>query len=129
MATKIPVGSLPANFLPDRGLGFPSFAPFFSSAIFPVPRRAVALRAVTASKPSAPPAGKREPRGITKPRPISPELQDLVGVPEIARTQALKLIWAYIKQHDFQVTAFLFVSLICICQLPEEIHRIQRIKR
>ena len=27
----------------------------------------------------------------------------LGGVSEIPRTQALKLIWAYIKQHDLQV--------------------------
>ncbi|KAF8404929.1 hypothetical protein HHK36_009824 [Tetracentron sinense] len=46
--------------------------------------------------------GKREPRGITKPKPISPVMQELVGVPEISRTQALKQIWAYIKQHNLQ---------------------------
>ncbi|KAL5706954.1 hypothetical protein ACHQM5_025059 [Ranunculus cassubicifolius] len=45
---------------------------------------------------------KREPRGITKPRPISPAMQELLGVPEIPRTQALKQIWAYIKQHNLQ---------------------------
>ncbi|CAL9227963.1 unnamed protein product [Arabidopsis halleri] len=44
----------------------------------------------------------REPRGIMKPRPVSPEMQDVVGVPEIPRTQALKRIWAYIKEHDLQ---------------------------
>ncbi|KAL8116285.1 uncharacterized protein LOC141667731 [Apium graveolens] len=44
----------------------------------------------------------REPRGITKPRPVTPEMQDIVGVPEIPRTQALKVIWAYIKQHNLQ---------------------------
>ncbi|XP_068657436.1 protein TRI1-like [Aristolochia californica] len=46
--------------------------------------------------------GKREPRGIMKPKPVSPELQALVGVPEIPRTQALKQIWAYIKEHNLQ---------------------------
>nr|CAD1837876.1 unnamed protein product [Ananas comosus var. bracteatus] len=51
---------------------------------------------------AAPEAGKRRPRGITKPRPISPELQELVGVKEIPRTQALKLIWAYIKENNLQ---------------------------
>ncbi|KAF8406233.1 hypothetical protein HHK36_008318 [Tetracentron sinense] len=52
------------------------------------------------SKPAT--TGKREPRGITKPRPISPAMQDLLGVPEIPRTQALKHIWAYIKHHNLQ---------------------------
>ncbi|XP_006847805.2 uncharacterized protein LOC18437532 [Amborella trichopoda] len=45
---------------------------------------------------------KREPRGITKPRPVSPAMRDLLGVSEIPRTQALKLIWAYIKEHNLQ---------------------------
>ncbi|KAF3958768.1 hypothetical protein CMV_016354 [Castanea mollissima] len=45
---------------------------------------------------------KRAPRGIMKPRPVSPEMQDLVGVPEISRTQALKQIWAHIKEHNLQ---------------------------
>ncbi|KAG9440285.1 hypothetical protein H6P81_020450 [Aristolochia fimbriata] len=54
----------------------------------------------TASKQA--PAGQRAPRGIMKPRPVSDELQALVGVPEIPRTQALKQIWAYIKEHNLQ---------------------------
>lgn len=37
-----------------------------------------------------------------KPRPVSPEMQAVVGVPEIPRTQALKLIWAYIKENNLQ---------------------------
>jgi len=37
-----------------------------------------------------------------KPRPVSQAMQDVVGVPEIPRTQALKRIWAYIKEHDLQ---------------------------
>ncbi|KAK1358955.1 Upstream activation factor subunit spp27 [Heracleum sosnowskyi] len=45
---------------------------------------------------------KREPRGIMKPRPVSPEMQAVVGVSEIPRTQALKLIWAYIKENNLQ---------------------------
>ena len=54
---------------------------------------------------------KRAPRGIMKPRPVSPEMQDLVGVPEISRTQALKQIWAHIKEHNLQVI-FLFISSV-----------------
>lgn len=56
-------------------------------------------------------AAKREPRGITKPRPISIEMQELLGVAEIPRTQALKQIWAYIKQHNLQVSLFLFLKM------------------
>ncbi|OAY84048.1 Protein TRI1 [Ananas comosus] len=63
---------------------------------------AAALRASAASKPPPAAEGKRPPRGITKPRPVSPAMQALVGVPEIPRTQALKLIWAYIKQNNLQ---------------------------
>lgn len=37
-----------------------------------------------------------------KPRRVTPEMQDVVGVPEIPRTQALKQIWAYIKEHNLQ---------------------------
>ncbi|KAF3794272.1 TRI1 protein [Nymphaea thermarum] len=47
-------------------------------------------------------AAKREPRGIAKPCLISSALQELVGVPEIPRTQALKQIWAYIKENNLQ---------------------------
>lgn len=55
----------------------------------------------------------RQPRGITKPKPISPVLQELLGVAEIPRTQALKQIWAYIKQHDLQVTTFRYDKNRC----------------
>lgn len=59
---------------------------------------------------------KRAPRGIMKPRPVSPEMQDLVGVPEISRTQALKQIWAHIKEHNLQVFfPFHFLSLCKMC--------------
>ncbi|XP_047972341.1 protein TRI1-like [Salvia hispanica] len=46
---------------------------------------------------------KREPRGIMKPRRVSPEMQAFLGgVAEIPRTQALKEIWAYIKAQNLQ---------------------------
>ncbi|CAH8262253.1 unnamed protein product [Arabidopsis lyrata] len=62
------------------------------------------VRAVTSATASSEPTAtnKRVPRGIMKPRPVSPEMQDIVELPEIARTQALKRIWAYIKEHDLQ---------------------------
>ena len=50
---------------------------------------------------------KREPRGIMKPRRVSPEMQAFLGgVAEIPRTQALKEIWAYIKAQNLQVYLF-----------------------
>ncbi|KAH9619991.1 hypothetical protein KSS87_005338 [Heliosperma pusillum] len=45
---------------------------------------------VTACGPPAQTQTTRKPRGIMKPRPISPELQEFVGASEISRTQALK---------------------------------------
>ncbi|CAA3013042.1 upstream activation factor subunit spp27-like [Olea europaea subsp. europaea] len=63
------------------------------------------VRTVTlavASKPAAE-TKKREPRGITKPHRVSPEMQAFLGgVTEIPHTQALKEIWAYIKKHNLQ---------------------------
>lgn len=61
----------------------------------------------------------REPRGIMKPRKVSPEMEALVGVPEISRTQALKLIWAHIKGNNLQVypdffIKFQFLSIPCV---------------
>ncbi|CAN4112124.1 unnamed protein product [Withania somnifera] len=56
----------------------------------------------TASKPAAE-TKKREPRGIMKPRRVSPEMQTFLGgMSEIPRTQALKLIWAHIKANNLQ---------------------------
>ncbi|GMN37825.1 hypothetical protein TIFTF001_007128 [Ficus carica] len=55
----------------------------------------------TASK-QASSTGKGELRGIMKPRLVSPEMQAVVGVPEISRTQALKVIWAHIKENNLQ---------------------------
>ncbi|XP_009594988.1 uncharacterized protein [Nicotiana tomentosiformis] len=57
----------------------------------------------TASKPVATEPKKREPRGIMKPRRVSPEMQAFLGgIAEIPRTQALKLIWAHIKENNLQ---------------------------
>ncbi|KAG5238735.1 SWIB complex BAF60b domain-containing family protein [Salix suchowensis] len=46
--------------------------------------------------------GNRAPRGIMKPKRVSPEMADFIGAPEVSRTQALKLIWAHIKEHNLQ---------------------------
>ncbi|XP_022854518.1 protein TRI1-like [Olea europaea var. sylvestris] len=74
------------------------FSSFLPGETIPLPETLAAV-----SK-SATETNKREPRGIMKPRRVSPEMQAFLGgVSEISRTQALKEIWAYIKQHDLQV--------------------------
>ncbi|XP_071690000.1 upstream activation factor subunit UAF30-like [Rutidosis leptorrhynchoides] len=45
---------------------------------------------------------EKKPAGILKPIPISPALSDFLGVPESARTDAVKKIWEYIKLHQLQ---------------------------
>uniref|UniRef100_A0A0E0KJB1 DM2 domain-containing protein n=1 Tax=Oryza punctata TaxID=4537 RepID=A0A0E0KJB1_ORYPU len=75
------------------------------AASFAPPRRAtVAVRAAAAASnsPAAAAPKKRAATGLTKPRPVSPALQAVVGAAEIPRTEALKRLWAYIKQHNLQ---------------------------
>ncbi|KAF5751160.1 upstream activation factor subunit UAF30-like [Tripterygium wilfordii] len=60
------------------------------------------VRTLTYATASKVVTGERQPRGIMKPRPVSPEMQSLVGAPEISRTQALKRIWAHIKENNLQ---------------------------
>lgn len=79
-----------------------------------IPASLRVLRPVTVSAAAKPvtEAKPREPRGIMKPRRVSPEMQAFLGgVAEIPRTQALKEIWAYIKQHNLQVYAY-FETLV-----------------
>ncbi|OIW11184.1 hypothetical protein TanjilG_15397 [Lupinus angustifolius] len=75
-------------------------APPPSSVKLPVMRKVKTLATVSPPPPPPPPPGKT--RGIMKPRRVSPEMQELIGLPEISRTQALKHIWAYIKQNNLQ---------------------------
>ncbi|GLT47354.1 hypothetical protein SLA2020_210570 [Shorea laevis] len=60
------------------------------------------VRTVIQATASNSSTGTRQPRGIMRPRRVSPEMQALVGVPEISRTQALKQIWAHIKENNLQ---------------------------
>ncbi|KAM3291458.1 hypothetical protein P3S67_019747 [Capsicum chacoense] len=89
---------------------FAKSAPF-PSVKFPSPfavqhanvRTVRTVTLATASKPVAAEPKKREPRGIMKPRRVSPEMQAFLGgMSEIPRTQALKLIWAHIKANNLQ---------------------------
>ncbi|KAG6762636.1 hypothetical protein NC652_023538 [Populus alba x Populus x berolinensis] len=82
-------------------LKFPSLTstPLRFLAAPPANPRMVRSTVVTCATAST---GNRAPRGIMKPRRVSPEMADFVGAPEVSRTQALKLIWAHIKEHNLQ---------------------------
>ncbi|CAJ1924536.1 unnamed protein product [Sphenostylis stenocarpa] len=60
------------------------------------------VRTVTSCTVSHSDQGTRKIRGIMKPSKVTPEMAAIVGVKEIARTQALKRIWAYIKDNNLQ---------------------------
>lgn len=102
MAMSIRVQSAPLASVETTASRFNSFAPLTVSFVSRPEHRVVRL-AISATAAKTPATGKREPRGITKPKRVSPEMQAFLGVEEIPRTQALKEIWAYIKQHDLQV--------------------------
>ncbi|KAM6540840.1 hypothetical protein CsatB_005287 [Cannabis sativa] len=95
--------ALISTFLSGETASFP--LPHFNFSPFPSPmpvhlRVARTPTLATASKQAS--TGKGELRGIMKPRKVSPEMQSLVGAPEISRTQALKVIWAHIKENNLQ---------------------------
>lgn len=67
-----------------------------------------APKAVAKAKKASPKAkttkAKAAPRqsGMTQPMKLSSELADVVGSTEMARTEVMKQIWVYIKQHQRQ---------------------------
>lgn len=62
--------------------------------------RVVACESASVSPPTS--AKAKKPRGIMLPRQTSPDLQEVLGVPEVSRGEALKLIWGYIKANNLQ---------------------------
>ncbi|KAK8710383.1 hypothetical protein V6N13_145708 [Hibiscus sabdariffa] len=46
--------------------------------------------------------GKRRGGGFNKASRLSPQLQELLGVPELARTEVVKQIWVYIRDKNLQ---------------------------
>ncbi|GMI76932.1 hypothetical protein like AT1G49520 [Hibiscus trionum] len=46
--------------------------------------------------------GKRRGGGFNKASRLSPQLQELLGVPELARTEVVKQIWVYIREKNLQ---------------------------
>ncbi|KAL4568688.1 hypothetical protein LXL04_024303 [Taraxacum kok-saghyz] len=45
---------------------------------------------------------KKKGGGFTKLCTLSPQLQKFTGVPELARTEVVKQIWKYIREHELQ---------------------------
>ncbi|GAB2302420.1 hypothetical protein Dimus_036431, partial [Dionaea muscipula] len=48
------------------------------------------------------PEKKRRGGGFTKLCSLSPQLQEFVGVPELARTEVVKKLWDYIREKSLQ---------------------------
>lgn len=96
----MPLGALSGFLLAETApIGNLSTSP--NVAVVPATLRVLRpLKVYAASKPATE-IKSRAPRGIMKPKRVSPELQAFLGgVPEIPRTQALKEI---IKRHNLQV--------------------------
>ena len=41
--------------------------------------------------------------GLQAPKKLSPELADIVGKKVASRAELMKLLWAYLKEHNLQV--------------------------
>lgn len=64
--------------------------------------RVVACESASVSPSPSTSAKAKKPRGLMLPRRTSPDLQEVLGVPEVSRGEALKLIWGYIKANNLQ---------------------------
>ncbi|KAH6789854.1 SWIB/MDM2 domain superfamily protein [Perilla frutescens var. frutescens] len=92
-----------STFLPRGTVSFGSSSSSSFVRLAPANLRGLNSATISAAAKPATEIKKREPRGIMKPRRVSPEMQAFIGgAPEIPRTQALKEIWAHIKKHDLQ---------------------------
>ncbi|CAL1356710.1 unnamed protein product [Linum trigynum] len=77
----------------------PLLAPSKSAAAASIPATpAKKAKAAPKPKPDAP----KKASGILKQVAVSPELCSFLGVPEASRTEAVKKIWAHIKEHQLQ---------------------------
>ncbi|XP_066317685.1 protein TRI1-like [Miscanthus floridulus] len=62
-----------------------------------------AAAAATKKRTKAASTKPRTLTGITKPLPVSEEFRRFAGgAPEVARSEAVKLVWAHIKAHGLQ---------------------------
>jgi hypothetical protein len=84
----------------------PRWAPPPPLAVVSVRTWGAATRVRAVAAEGAGKGKKRAASGITKPKPISPELREFVGgAEELPRTQAIKLVWAHIKGNNLQVNS------------------------
>lgn len=95
-----------------RAAAAASFAPPRRAAVALVVRAASASSKSPATAEAAP--KKKRATGITQPKSVSPALQAIVGDPVIPRTEVLKRLWAYIKEHNLQVPEKTLAYLWCI---------------
>ncbi|XP_027912522.1 upstream activation factor subunit UAF30 [Vigna unguiculata] len=100
VAMSLCFGLLSSSVLPPEAHALSFTRPSRSASASPSGLRMV--RTVTSCTVSHSEQGTRKIRGIMKPRTVTPEMAALVGALEISRTQALKRIWAYIKDNNLQ---------------------------
>ena len=81
------------------GRAFMAAASKSSAKKKPVPSGGAAAKAAV-KKPAAP---RTTNSGIQKVVPVSSELGDFLGAPQVSRTDAVKKVWAYIKLQNLQV--------------------------
>ncbi|XP_042004679.1 protein TRI1-like [Salvia splendens] len=92
-----------STFLPRETVSFGNSSSPLSLKLAPANLRVSRSVSITAAAKPATKMKKREPRGIMKPRSVSPDMQAFLGgATEFPRTQVLEEIWAYIKQHNLQ---------------------------
>lgn len=48
------------------------------------------------------PKTRGRPQGILKPQPVSPAFERFLGMSEISRSDAVKIVWDYIKEKKLQ---------------------------
>ncbi|WVZ10877.1 hypothetical protein V8G54_015407, partial [Vigna mungo] len=98
VAMTLSFGLLSSSVLPPEAHALSFTRPSRSASASPLRM----VRTVISCKVSQSDQGTRKIRGIMKPRDVTPEMAALVGAQQISRTQALKLIWAYIKANNLQ---------------------------
>ncbi|KAL8495855.1 hypothetical protein ACS0TY_019828 [Phlomoides rotata] len=78
------------------------------STLKPTTPPASTKKPTKAAAPTPAPAKSPKPKktvqntGIMKLVPVSPALQGFVGVPEVSRVEAVKKVWAHIKENNLQ---------------------------
>ncbi|KAL6522532.1 hypothetical protein OROMI_031490 [Orobanche minor] len=97
-----------SSFLPADKVSFCNSSSFATIRLVPANVRVSRSMTISAAAKPATETKNREPRGIMKPRRVSKEMQAFLGgASEVPRTQVVKEIWAYIKQHNLQAVQLL----------------------